>query len=77
MVNKKNLVYIIFLISLIACQDTRVQDQVGSKVTRIAFGSCAWQELELPSFNNVVKHDPDMFIFLGDNIYADTRNMDP
>jgi alkaline phosphatase D len=42
----------------------------------IAFGSCGSQENPLPVFDVVVKHHPDLFIFLGDNIYGDTKNMD-
>ncbi len=44
--------------------------------TKIAFGSCGREWEDLPIFNNVVEHDPDMFIFLGDNIYGDTKIMD-
>lgn len=43
---------------------------------KIAFGSCAHQGHPLPIFDLVVKHNPDLFIFLGDNIYGDTKNMD-
>lgn len=43
---------------------------------KIAFGSCGYQDHPLPIFNNIVEHDPDLFIFLGDNIYGDTENMD-
>jgi alkaline phosphatase D len=42
----------------------------------IAFGSCSSEKSSLPILNNVVKHDPDLFIFLGDNIYGDTKNLD-
>ena len=42
----------------------------------IAFGSCSSEENDLPIFNNIVKHQPDLFIFLGDNIYGDTKNID-
>jgi alkaline phosphatase D len=45
-------------------------------VTKIAFGSCGHQNHPLPIFDVVVKHNPDLFIFLGDNIYGDTKNMD-
>lgn len=44
--------------------------------TKIAFGSCGSENHPLPIFNNVVEHNPDLFIFLGDNIYGDTKNMD-
>jgi len=46
------------------------------QVHKIAFGSCSSQDRPLPIFDLVVKHDPDLFIFLGDNIYGDTQNMD-
>lgn len=42
----------------------------------IAFGSCGKQDRPLPIFDHVVKHQPDVFIFLGDNIYGDTEDMD-
>ncbi len=42
----------------------------------IAFGSCSSEDNDLPIFNNIVKHQPDLFIFLGDNIYGDTKNID-
>jgi alkaline phosphatase D len=43
---------------------------------KIAFGSCSHQDHPLPIFDEVVRHNPDVFIFLGDNIYGDTYNMD-
>ena len=42
---------------------------------KIAFGSCGKQIHPLPIFNEVVKQDPNIFIFLGDNIYGDTHDM--
>lgn len=47
----------------------------NKSILKIAFGSCASQTQELPIFNNVVNHQPDIFIFLGDNIYGDTKDM--
>lgn len=46
------------------------------EIFKIAFGSCSYQDHPLPIFNNIVEHQPDLFIFLGDNIYGDTDNMD-
>ena len=46
-----------------------------NKTFKIAFGSCGHQNNKLPVFNRVVNSKPDFFIFLGDNIYGDTRNM--
>ncbi|MEE9373283.1 MAG: alkaline phosphatase D family protein [Saprospiraceae bacterium] len=43
--------------------------------TKIAFGSCGHEDHPLSIFDVVVDHDPDLFIFLGDNIYGDTDDM--
>ena len=40
--------------------------------SRIAFGSCAVQDKPMPVWSAVVDRDPDAFLFLGDNVYADT-----
>jgi alkaline phosphatase D len=42
---------------------------------RIAFGSCGHQDKDLSILDTVVTHQPALFVFLGDNIYGDTRNM--
>lgn len=42
---------------------------------RIAFGSCAHQDKEQPVWEAILEAKPDLFIFLGDNIYADTRDI--
>jgi len=41
----------------------------------IAFGSCAEQNKPQPVWNAVLAQKPDLFLFLGDNIYADTEDM--
>ena len=41
----------------------------------IAFGSCGHQDKPLEIFQTVLKHNPELFIFLGDNIYGDTERM--
>ena len=43
---------------------------------RIAFGSCAHQDKPQPVLERVVEQQPDLFIYLGDNIYGDSRDMD-
>jgi alkaline phosphatase D len=45
------------------------QDQA---LTRIAFGSCLHQDKPQPIWDAVLASDPDLFIFLGDNIYGDS-----
>lgn len=43
---------------------------------RVAFGSCASQELPQPIWNAIGAARPELFILLGDNIYGDTEDMD-
>lgn len=45
-------------------------------MSRILFGSCAHQDRPQPIWGPINGMDPDLFIFLGDNIYGDTRDMD-
>lgn len=44
-------------------------------IDKIYFGSCGKQYKEMPILDAIAKDDPDVFIFLGDNIYGDTQNM--
>ncbi|MEM9235352.1 MAG: alkaline phosphatase D family protein [Verrucomicrobiota bacterium] len=41
-------------------------------IERIAFGSCAKHWQAQPIWEGVLSKKPDLFLFLGDNIYADT-----
>ncbi|MCH2183017.1 MAG: alkaline phosphatase family protein [Mariniblastus sp.] len=43
--------------------------------SRIAFGSCSNQNKPQPILKAVVAQRPDLFIYLGDNIYGDTKDM--
>lgn len=46
-------------------------------VQRIAFGSCAKQWEPQPIWDTVVDTKPDLFLFLGDNIYGDWHGKEP
>jgi alkaline phosphatase D len=48
--------------------------QSGRTLTRIAFGSCAQGDKPQPIWDAVLAARPDLFIFLGDNVYLDTRD---
>lgn len=48
----------------------------GSSELRIAFGSCADQSKPQPVWDVIASKNPDMFVFLGDNVYADTFDME-
>ena len=42
------------------------------KRLRIAFGSCLHQDKPQPIWDAVLENKPDLFVFLGDNIYGDS-----
>jgi alkaline phosphatase D len=46
-------------------------------LTRIAFGSCAHQERPQPIWEAVLQYRPELFLFLGDNVYGDVRDGKP
>ena len=48
---------------------------LGRTLKRIAFGSCAEVDKPQPVWDPVLARKNDLFIFLGDNIYGDTRDM--
>lgn len=43
-------------------------------ISRIAFGSCNHQDLPQEMWLNVIENQPDLWIWLGDNIYGDTKD---
>ncbi|MCU0976184.1 MAG: alkaline phosphatase family protein [Steroidobacteraceae bacterium] len=47
----------------------------GRAITRIGFGSCAKQDKPQPIWDAINALEPELFIFLGDNIYGDTVDM--
>ncbi len=48
---------------------------LGRILKRVAFGSCAEVSKPQPVWDPVLARHNDLFIFLGDNIYGDTRDM--
>lgn len=64
------------LTSLTTGQTVRTVDGIEGLPSRIGFGSCANQEKPQPILDEVVEQRAELFIYLGDNIYGDTRDMD-
>jgi alkaline phosphatase D len=44
-------------------------------ISRITFGSCSRQGMEQPLWKFVAESKPDLWIWLGDNIYGDSEDM--
>ncbi|PKG66288.1 MULTISPECIES: alkaline phosphatase D family protein [Pseudoalteromonas] len=53
-----------------------ISASVTAAPSKILFGSCGHQDKKIPIFNAINKEQGDLFIFLGDNIYGDTNDMD-
>lgn len=65
-------------ICLISCKTYQIENEkkIDSNYdATIAFGSCNKQNVENKLWGEVVKHKPDLWIWGGDNVYADTDNM--
>jgi alkaline phosphatase D len=63
------------LFALVACAVRPAQVPNSAAPSVIAFGSCANQSREQPIWDAVLAGRPDLFVFLGDNIYGDTTDM--
>lgn len=59
--------------AMLAAEASFADDAV---LSRIAVGSCARQNREQPIWDAVVAARPELFLFIGDNIYGDTEDMD-
>jgi len=68
--NRSLIVLAVFLLTIATA---RADEPV---MKRIFFGSCIKQDRPIPILNTIADQNPDLFIFLGDNIYADTTDMD-
>lgn len=62
-------------ITLVTLTSGKFLQADDAPVTRIAFGSCVRQDLPQPIWDTIADNDPELFIFLGDNIYGDTEDM--
>ena len=60
---------VLLMLLVVSCKEQPQQ-------TKIAFGSCGYQDEPQPVLGIAAEQKPDAFIFLGDNIYGDTDNMD-
>lgn len=52
------------------------EERPPAALQRILFASCLREDKPAPIFETMRKEDPDLVLFLGDNIYADTKDME-
>lgn len=68
---RRHALFISSLLLLIACS---ARQDTAHTLHTIAFGSCVNQNEAQPIWDAINATQPDLFVFLGDNIYADTTN---
>lgn len=66
--------YLLFAIFFSALAAVHAQS-TSKLISKIAFGSCASEKKPQPILDLVTKHAPDLFVYLGDNIYGDTYDI--
>ncbi len=68
--------FILIWFALFLSAGAVVAEKVASNRTVIAFGSCSHQSRSQAFWEPILGHQPDYFVFGGDNIYSDTYKMD-
>jgi alkaline phosphatase D len=73
----KNAAVLLAFIFSVGCSTKETQSGERSDLpSKIAFGSCGHQDYPQPVINHAIEQNPDLFIYLGDNIYSDTYSLD-
>ena len=62
-----------FTCTFFACTSNADDAQLSKPITRIAFGSCNKHDKPQPLWAPILEFKPEVWIWLGDVVYADTR----
>ncbi|MFT7620478.1 MAG: alkaline phosphatase D [Planctomycetota bacterium] len=68
---KKTEMFLLLLLGASISCATKEQEPIK----KIAFGSCIKSKKPVPILDEVNRYHPELFIFMGDNIYGDTSDM--
>lgn len=63
-----------FLALSLACLSATAQSTSAPVLSRIVFGSCCHESKPAPIFQSILTYKPQLFIWMGDNIYGDSPN---
>lgn len=78
--------FCLFLLSFTSCKNENQSDSKPNVLNKenfnvdsfdfiVAFGSCNKQNFKQPLWKSIADQNPDIFVWGGDNIYADTEDM--
>jgi alkaline phosphatase D len=76
--SRLSLLVVLFLLGQLnvsAQSASRAGRSSNKPLSRIAFGSCATQDRPQPIWERIIGVKPEVFLFIGDNIYGDTEDM--
>lgn len=73
---KRHQLILQFIAVLLATCPHSFEAACEEPLRRIAAGSCNRQDLPQPLWNSIIAYRPELWIWLGDNIYGDTDRMD-
>ena len=66
----------LWVIALSVARPASASPPADRLISKIAFGSCARQEQPQPIWDKIVGLRPHLFLFIGDNIYGDSEDME-
>lgn len=66
---------ICLFLALVAFASAGHPEDFSKRLDVIAFGSCNRETHKQPYWNLIAEQEPDLWVWLGDNIYADTEDM--
>ncbi len=67
---------IILILTISLALSCGVSAQNSEPIARIAFGSCSHQDDTVQLWKEILAQQPDLWIWMGDNIYGDTHDME-
>ena len=67
--------YLLLIATLIIVASCKSKDVSKTQELVVTFGSCNKQFVENKLWKEVIKHDPEVWVWGGDNVYSDTDDM--
>lgn len=58
-----------------ACDFTLQSSSAITRLDTLTFGSCSREKKPIPIFYSIAQQCPQLFLFLGDNVYGDSKKM--
>ncbi|QQS46094.1 MAG: alkaline phosphatase family protein [Acidobacteriota bacterium] len=79
MINRRIIIVTVLLCLMLITAGAQIRQRPrlneSRVISRIAFGSCATQDRPQPIWDSILATRPEIFLFIGDNIYGDTEDM--